>query len=94
MHFCMIICPKKKEEEKMLNVLLFIAVNWKVLRDFMHDREVYAYIQYKKELKCMYITYIYISFVYIWQQHGIYIPFNPQKTSSLNPIYLFIQKPF
>ena len=26
MHFCMIICPKK-EEEKMLNVLLFIAVN-------------------------------------------------------------------
>ena len=48
----------------MLNVLLFIAVNWKVLRDFMHDREVYAYIQYKKELKCMYITYIYITFVY------------------------------
>ena len=36
----------------------------------------------------------FIYFVYICQQHGIYIPFNPQKTSSLNPIYLFIQKPF
>ena len=39
----------------------------------MHDREVYAYIQYKKELKCMYITYIYISFVYIYASSMVYI---------------------